>query len=210
MKLQRASYKLTELFLLFIALPVSLALDYSPYVKVGLILSGFIYVIWMLLKVEKQKFKISKLLDWKQFWRRTLVVFIAICVLTISYVYFTDASELFVVVRNKPLMWIVIVFVYSAFSVYPQELIYRTFFFLRYESLIRNPQLFVFINAIVFCLAHMLFKNSLVSLLTFLGGILFALTFQKTRSTLLVSIEHAIYGSWLFTVGMGTMLGFPS
>jgi membrane protease YdiL (CAAX protease family) len=45
---------------------------------------------------------------------------------------------------------------------------------------------------------------------TFIGGILFAYTYQKTKSTLLVSIEHAIYGCWLFTVGMGTMLGFPS
>jgi hypothetical protein len=25
----------------------------------------------------------------------------------------------------------------------------------------------------------------------------------------LVSIEHAIYGNWLFTVGMGEMLAFP-
>jgi membrane protease YdiL (CAAX protease family) len=56
----------------------------------------------------------------------------------------------------------------------------------------------------------MFLKNSLVMLLTFLGGILFAITFHKTRSTLLVSIEHAIYGIWLFTVGMGEMLAFPS
>jgi hypothetical protein len=47
-------------------------------------------------------------------------------------------------------------------------------------------------------------------ILTFIGGILFAFTFKKTKSTLLVSIEHAIYGCWLFTVGMGEMLGFPS
>lgn len=46
--------------------------------------------------------------------------------------------------------------------------------------------------------------------LTFVGGLLFAFTFQKTKSTLLVTVEHAIYGSWLFTVGMGNMLGFPS
>jgi len=210
MKLQRTSYKFTELFVLFFILPISLVLDYSPYIKAGLLVSGFIYVVWMLLKVEKQEFKINKLLDWTQFWRRTLVVFIAICVLTITYVSFTDASNLFVVVKTKPLLWIVIVFVYSAFSVYPQELIFRTFFFLRYEPLIRDRYLFVFINAIIFCLAHLLFKNTLVLILTFLGGILFALTFQKTRSTLLVSIEHAIYGSWLFTVGMGEMLGFPS
>ena len=54
------------------------------------------------------------------------------------------------------------------------------------------------------------FKNSLVLALTFLGGLLFAFTFYKTKSTLMVSIEHAIYGCWLFTVGMGSMLGFPA
>ncbi|MAK35391.1 MAG: CPBP family intramembrane metalloprotease, partial [Flavobacteriaceae bacterium] len=25
----------------------------------------------------------------------------------------------------------------------------------------------------------------------------------------LVTIEHALYGNWLFTVGMGQMLAFP-
>ncbi len=68
----------------------------------------------------------------------------------------------------------------------------------------------MFINAIVFSLGHIFFKNTLVMILTFVGGLLFAFTFQKTRSTLLVTVEHAIYGSWLFTVGMGDMLGFPS
>lgn len=210
MQLQRTSYKLTEFILLFVVLPISLVLKYSPYVKIGLIVSGFFYILWVLLKVEKQKFKLNKLLNWKLFWQRTLVLFVAIIILTIVYVTFTDASKLFIVVRTKPLLWITIVFVYSLFSVYPQELIYRTFFFLRYESLCKNNYVFVFINAVVFCLAHLLFNNTLVLILTFLGGILFALTFQRTRSTLLVTIEHAIYGSWLFTVGMGEMLGFPA
>ena len=70
--------------------------------------------------------------------------------------------------------------------------------------------LFLMVNAAVFSLAHIFFKNTLVMLLTFVGGLLFALTFKKTKSTLLVTIEHAIYGCWLFTVGMGEMLGFPS
>jgi membrane protease YdiL (CAAX protease family) len=65
-------------------------------------------------------------------------------------------------------------------------------------------------NAIFFSLGHLFFKNTLVIVLTFLGGLLFAFTFNKTKSTLLVSIEHAIYGCWLFSVGMGSMLGFPS
>jgi len=98
---------------------------------------------------------------------------------------------------------------YSLFSVYPQELIYRTFFFQRYEGLFKSEVLFILVNAALFSLAHLFFRNALVMLLTFLGGILFALTFKKTKSTLLVSIEHSIYGCWLFTVGMGEMLGFP-
>ena len=53
------------------------------------------------------------------------------------------------------------------FSVYPQELIYRTFYFHRYSSLFRNKTLFIFLNAILFSLAHLFFRNALVLILTF-------------------------------------------
>jgi len=75
--------------------------------------------------------------------------------------------------------------------------------------MIKNKWLFLFINAILFSLAHLFLRSVLVQLLTFVGGILFAYTYQKTKSNTLVSIEHAIYGNWLFTVGMGEMLAFP-
>ena len=76
--------------------------------------------------------------------------------------------------------------------------------------LFKNTKVLIFANAVFFAAAHLLFKNNLVLALTFLGGLIFAFSYYKTQSTLLVSIEHAIYGSWLFTVGMGSMLGFPS
>ena len=118
-------------------------------------------------------------------------------------------SDLFHVLYQKPKLWVIVLFAYAMFSVYPQELIYRTLYFQRYRSLFKSKSLFVFLNAIVFSLGHIFYRNPLVLLMTFLGGILFALTYEKTKSTLLVSIEHAIYGCWLFTVGMGSMLGFP-
>lgn len=208
--MQSVIYKFTELLLLFILLPISLVFNYALYLKILFVLLGFVYVVWILLKIEKQQFSIGKSLPWKEFWRNTFILLGIIMVLTSLYVYFTDATKLFVIVRTKPLWWICIVFLYSLFSVYPQELIYRTFFFLRYNTLIKQKQLFLLANAILFSLAHVFFKNTLVLILTFLGGILFAITFQKTRSTVLVTIEHAIYGSWLFTVGMGEMLGFPN
>ncbi|WP_452229089.1 CPBP family intramembrane glutamic endopeptidase [Lacinutrix sp. MEBiC02404] len=133
-----------------------------------------------------------------------------IAILTILFVWFTSKESLFSVLLDKPFLWIAILFFYSVFSVYPQELLYRTFYFQRYKKLFKSEVVLFLVNAIVFSLAHLFFKNILVLIMTFLGGILFAITYNKTKSTLLVSIEHAIYGCWLFTVGMGEMLGFPS
>jgi len=203
-------YKSLEFLLIFIILPVSLALQYPLWIKMFLCLIGFVYVIYVLLKVENNKFKMSIQFHWNSFWKQTFFKFIAIAILTIALVYITDKTALFHVVLHKPLLLFIIVFAYSVFSVYPQELIYRTLYFQRYKSLFKSDALFVFVNAIVFSMAHLMFKNTLVLIITFLGGLLFALTYVKTKSTVLVTIEHAIYGSWLFTVGMGGMLGFPS
>ncbi|MCC1483639.1 CPBP family intramembrane glutamic endopeptidase [Winogradskyella immobilis] len=208
--LQKTNYKLAELFILFVLAPISLVLDIPIWFKLGFGLLGFIYIIVLLLIVEKNKFRIAKNLNWKVFWKRTFIQLLIIAFLTTLYVWFVDKENLYIVVINKPKLWLFILFFYSAFSVYPQELIYRTFYFQRYQPLFKNENIFIIINAILFSLAHLFFRNTLVMILTFIGGILFALSYKKTKSTLLVSIEHAIYGCWLFTVGMGAMLGFPS
>jgi membrane protease YdiL (CAAX protease family) len=203
-------YKLLEFFIIFIVLPVSFAIPYPVILKFILGIIGFVYVIYVLLKIENNRFKIAPNLNWKRFWTETSIKLLIIAILTSVFVWFTDREMFFEVVINKPLLWLVILIVYSLFSVYPQELVYRTLYFQRYEQLFKSKKLFIFINAVVFSLAHTMFRNPLVHIITFLGGILFALTYNKTKSTLLVSIEHAIYGSWLFTIGMGNMLGFPS
>lgn len=204
------SYKVVEFFIIFIILPLSFVFDYPYQIKLGIGLFGFLYIVYVLLKVEKKKIKVNPDLNFKTFFKVTFIKLSVIALLTICFVWFTNAELLFNVLLSKPLLWLFILFFYSVFSVYPQELIYRTFYFERYQSVFKNTKIFLIINGLVFSLAHILFKNTLVLILTFLGGLLFALTYHKTKSTLLVSIEHAIYGCWLFTVGMGDMLGFPA
>ena len=203
-------YKSSEFFIIFILLPVSFALNFSPWIKLAIGGIGFLYVIYVLLKVENEKLTIAPNLNWKLFWKETFLKGTVIAILTTLFVWITDKEALFNVLLNKPKLWVFILFLYSLFSVYPQELIFRTFYFKRYHNLFKNKGFLVFLNAIVFALGHLFFKNSLVIILTFLGGLLFAFPYNKTQSTLLVSIEHAIYGCWLFTVGMGVMLGFPT
>jgi CAAX protease family protein len=203
-------YKLIEFLALFIILPISFTQKFPIRMKLLLGVIGFLYIIFILFKIEKIKFKIAPNINWNPFWKQTSIKFAIIALITTAFVWFTNKDVLFHVIFNKPKLWIIILFVYSFLSVYPQELIYRTFFFKRYNSFFKNSNLLLFVNAIVFSLGHIFFRNTLVLVLTFFGGLLFAYTFSKTKSTLLVSIEHAIYGCWLFTVGMGSMLGFPS
>lgn len=204
------TYKFIELFIIFVLLPVSFTLNYQLLIKLCIGILGFLYIIFVLLNVERIPFRMASNRDWPFFFKLTFLKLSLIVVLTTLYMWWVDKSNLFQVVLNKPLLWLIILLVYSFLSVYPQELVYRTFFFKRYQELFTDPKLIIFVNAVLFSLGHLFFKNALVIVLTFFGGLLFAMTFSRTNSTLLVSIEHAIYGSWLFTVGMGSMLGFPS
>jgi membrane protease YdiL (CAAX protease family) len=208
--MESTRYKSLELLIIFVLIPLSFAFNYAPILKLVIGVLGFSYIIYVLFKIEKIKLRIEKNINWKAFWRSTIIKLLIIMGITSIFVWFTDANNLFTVMLHKPKLWALILLFYSLFSVYPQELLYRTFFFQRYENLFKNEKLFIFINALLFSLAHLFFKNTLVLLLTFIGGILFAITFKKSKSTVLVSIEHSIYGCWLFTVGMGNMLGFPS
>ncbi len=52
-------YKGIEFLIIFILLPISFAIDYSIKLKMGIGLIGFLYIIYILLKVEKKKFKIA-------------------------------------------------------------------------------------------------------------------------------------------------------
>ncbi len=208
--MQSLRYKFFELFTLFIILPISFIISYPMWIKLIMGVSGFIYIIWVLLKIEKYKCKVASNVNWKAFWRRIFLPLIITVAVTTSYIWINDKPQLFHVLLNNSTLWLFILFFYSFFSVYPQEIIYRTFFFKRYQDLFRNEYLFILVNAALFSLAHIFFMNTLVIILTFIGGIIFALTYKKTKSTLLVSVEHSLYGCWLFTVGMGNMLGFPS
>lgn len=207
--IQHFKYIALEFFVLFICLPASLAFAIPLAVKVSAVIIAFVYVLFLLKKNESITFTISKQLQWGLYLKRTAITFLIIAISTTLYVWFTAPSALFYVPKNNPLLFLLILIVYSVLSVWPQELIYRTFFMERYAVLFKTKALLIFVNAIVFSLAHLFFRNLLVLVLTFIGGLLFSYTYIKWRSTTAVTIEHALYGNWLFTVGMGQMLAFP-
>jgi len=133
---------------------------------------------------------------------RTAVVWAGLLLLALI---FRGRAALFHLPRARPAVWLGVVLLYPVFSVYPQEVMYRTFFFHRYARLFRRPSTRIAANAVLFGWAHITVHNVTAVLLATAGGLLFASTYERARSTLLVAAEHALYGDFLFSVGLGGM-----
>ena len=105
--------------------------------------------------------------------------------------------------RQHPGLWALIMVLYPVLSVYPQGVLYRAFFLHRYSKILPNRWMLLFASAAAFGFLHIIFRNPIAVVLTFAGGILFATRYQETKSLFTSSVEHALYGCWLFTVGLG-------
>lgn len=108
--------------------------------------------------------------------------------------------------RARPGLWLAIMVLYPLISVYPQNVIYRAFIFHRYRGVFRTPTAMIWASAAAFSWGHVIFHNAVALMLTFAGGLVFAHTYGRYRSTLLASIEHALYGCLVFSVGLGGYL----
>lgn len=106
--------------------------------------------------------------------------------------------------RERPELWVKIMFFYPLISVTSQEIIYRVYFYHRYQSFVEQaPTTAIIINALIFSIGHLIYIHWLTFLISFLGGLLFAWRYQQTKSFWLVHIEHSLYGLIIFTSGLG-------
>ena len=118
-------------------------------------------------------------------------------------VYLLEPTLLFNFVKGEPKIWLIVMCLYPLVSVYPQEIIYRAFFFHRYKPLFPNPYIMILASGLTFGLVHIFFFNWWALTLSTVGGIMFAWTFHRSRSILFTSIEHGLWGDLIFTVGLG-------
>jgi uncharacterized protein len=110
---------------------------------------------------------------------------------------------LFSFVKRAPGLWVLVMLFYPLFSVYPQELLYRAFFSHRYQPLFGSGWAMLVASASAFGFAHIIFGNWLSVALCIIAGFLFSLTYQHSGSLLLTCIDHALFGNFIFTIGLG-------
>ena len=195
---------IVELVVLFVALPLGYRFSpvRLPALPVLWVVVGYAY--WKLLR--DPRFDRARLWNAGQLCSRLgviLTIFIAAALLLwIGVRRFAPELE-FSFVRQHPAFWALVMVAYPVLSVYPQGILYRAFFFERYATLFPGKGGMIVASAAAFAFLHIIFRNSLAVVLTFLGGLLFAASYAETGSLAVSSFEHALYGCWLFTVGLG-------
>jgi hypothetical protein len=132
-----------------------------------------------------------------------LAIFAIAAMILTAAVWRLRPQILFGFVRNSPLFWALVMVLYPVLSVYPQGIIYRGFFFERYQSLFRSPATMILASAAAFAFSHVIFRSPWSVALTFAAGLLFAWRYYVTGSLLVSCLEHALYGCFIFTVGLG-------
>jgi len=198
----------TALVVEFLVLYVALPLGYRfspvrlPALPVLWVVSA--YAGWRL--VTDPRFDRIRLWNAAQLSGRVipiLAIFGAVALLIwIGVRHFAPHLE-FSFVRTYPWFWAIVMVAYPVVSVYPQGVLYRAFFFERYAGLFPGRWPMIVASAAAFAFLHIIFRNWLAVGLTFAGGLLFAWRYEVTGSLAVSCFEHALYGCWLFTVGLG-------
>ena len=201
----RANWSLiAEFILLFILLPLGFRFKPFPF--------PVIPAMWLLTGYCLTRLLRDPSFDRKRLWRpealrgrwlRIVLLFAGLSSVIAVAILFRRPDLLFGFVKRAPLFWLLIMVFYPLLSVYPQGIVFRSFFFHRYRSLFTGRWAMIAASALAFSFAHIIFRNVIAVVFTLIGGVIFAWRYRQTRSLFVSAFEHALYGCWMFTVGLG-------
>lgn len=193
-----------EFAAIFIALPTALYFLPPRGWLIPLIVVGGL-ASWLLLRADRS-------FDRAQFFNRagarrhlpaTLALFALAAIVLTAFTLLIIPERFLSFPRQNPMVWAMVMLLYPLFSAYPQELIFRTFLFHRYTPIFPTAAARITASAVAFAGAHAFLNTVIAVVFSLLGGVIFAWTYHRSRSTALVWLEHALYGCFAFTIGLG-------
>lgn len=202
--MNRKGYLAIEFVGLFIGLPLVFYFNLVPIPKIAALLAAVLGIVLLMWYDDSYDFR--QLLRKPEGSGHTAPFMIRVAVTAAVVFLLTwgiQRSDLFAFPRHNPVTWAVVMILYPFLSAVPQELMYREFFFYRYKPLFRNEILRIAASAAAFSFLHIIYDNYWAPALSLAGGILFAWNYHKNRSLYWVSLEHALYGGIVFTIGLG-------
>ncbi|MFO1187485.1 MAG: CPBP family intramembrane glutamic endopeptidase [Alphaproteobacteria bacterium] len=131
-------------------------------------------------------------------------IFLGVAAIMAVYVWFYEPARFLSFPRRSLLFWGMVMLLYPLLSAFPQELVYRTFYFHRYGALFNGSRgLAVGINGALFGLAHIMMGSAFSVVLSGALGVLLAFRYTHARSFWAALLEHSLYGQLVFTIGLG-------
>ena len=193
-----------ECAILFVGVPMAVAVGWIRLLVIPLLVIMAVGCGLVLQRVHKIRIRhlFSVKISAGQ-WLRILITYVVVFPCLVALLWIINQSAMWSLMCQHTKVWLLVMIAYPVVSVVPQELIYRAFFFERYRPLFGGGAGVALASAVVFSFGHIVFHNWPAVTLTFIGGWLFARTYQRTSSLLLVSVEHVLYGCAIFTIGYG-------
>ncbi|NLG19359.1 MAG: CPBP family intramembrane metalloprotease [Fibrobacter sp.] len=193
-----------EFILVFVAIPSALFLKLVSLPIMSILAAACLTASALL--ISDSQFEAANLINLKferkHLWKilRRFLLSVPLIILLASVLI---PQELISSLNQEFPVWIGGAVVYILFSVLPQEIIFRAFFFHRYKDLFPGRWLLILVSTASFAFIHIIYFNTVAIALTIVGGYFFSKTYYETGSFLLTVIEHSLYGCFLFTIGLG-------
>lgn len=193
-----------EMFLLYLFLPGIYLISRETGPRIPFLIPLLIAVSYCWIVLRRDSSFNRKEYGWNGFksWKKLLLYWLVYVIISTIAIWVFTPDLLFNLPKTNPLLTLMIWIFYPIWSVLPQELYYRTFFIHRYEHILPKAWL-IFVNGALFGLVHILFGSWVSVILSFFLGCWLAWRYLKYRSLLVSSLEHGLYGNWVFTVGLG-------
>lgn len=201
-------YLWSEFVVLFFVIPLLYFFELIPIHKAVPLVFVFIYclvVMYNRKSISRRIFKIKSSYPLKEVALKSLFLLVVSSI----WVYIFREDVFFHLPLNNFWFWVFIVLTYPIWSAFTQEFIYRFFFYQRYRKLFDSILVMIFVNALCFSMAHIIFRNWVALVFTFVGSIVFSLTYIRSKSLNVVFIEHSLYGNIFFTNGFGVFFYLP-
>jgi len=197
------AWRLAEALLLFVALPLLVRARVIPVPRLLLLAAvtgGAVVVL-----ARDRFFDLATL--WSGRLRPALPGILARSALAAALIAALAAwlapERLLSLPRSQPLVWVAGLVLYPLLSAWPQEVLYRAFFFRRYAVLFPEPSAMVAASGVAFALLHLVYPNLLAPLLSLPAGLVLAWRYRRGDGMGPVWLEHSLYGLLLFTLGLG-------
>ncbi len=218
----RAALRWAEFMIVFVGAPLPFVLGYvsMSWMMPTLLVFGLATLIYLLLDPGYDR---RALWHWRGLWREAkrvgglfllgmalLAGLMAVLVglRAAGLINLHENVRWFALPRRNAALWATIMLGYPIVSVYPQELIYRAFLFRRYRGILTTAVTRITASALVFGWVHVVFATAdpttwLPVGLCMLGGLLFGYSYERGKSLAAAWLEHALYGCFVFTIGLG-------